>query len=104
MGQVKQMLIDQEESSQLDLNDDPVLLNDTLEQRSIYGSFRMKAAWIQGSKLALRRAPNWDSLSCAEQEALDNIMQKMGRILFGEYHSDNYLDIAGYATLVLRGD
>jgi hypothetical protein len=104
MGKIKQMMIDQEESRQLALNEDPVLLNNTLEQRSIYGSFRMKAAWIQGAKLAIRETPNWNSLQCAEQEALDNIMQKMGRILFGEYHADNYLDIAGYATLVLRGD
>ena len=75
-----------------------------LDSRSIYGSFKDKAWWIQGSKQAMRTTPKWEYLGAAEQEALDNIMQKIGRVLYGEFHEDNWADIAGYATLVMRND
>ena len=79
-------------------------LDSLLDSRSIYGSFKDKAEWIQGGKQAMRDAPKWDYLGGAEQEALDNIMQKIGRVLYGEFHLDNWADIAGYATLVVRND
>ena len=79
-------------------------LDALLDSRSIYGSFKDKAEWIQGGKQAMRDAPKWEYLGGAEQEALDNIMQKIGRVLYGEFHLDNWADIAGYATLVVRND
>ena len=80
-------------------------LNEVLEQRSIYGSFKDKAAWIQETKYAMRNTPSWPNISVAEKEALDNIVQKMGRILFGTiYHADNYTDISGYAQLIVEGN
>lgn len=79
-------------------------LDSLLDSRSIYGSFKDKAEWIQGGKQAMRDAPKWEYIGTAEREALDNIMQKMGRILYGEFHEDNWADIAGYATLVVRND
>ena len=80
-------------------------LDDVLDARSVYGSFKDKAEWIQAGKLACRGTPSWNEISAAEKEALDNILQKMGRILFGtEYVADNYTDIAGYSTLVVKGD
>lgn len=79
-------------------------LNNVLEERSIYGSFKAKASWIQATKDSFSSTPQWCELSSAEREALDNIAQKMGRILYGEFHVDNYVDIAGYAQLVVKGD
>lgn len=79
-------------------------MDNLLDSRSIYGSFKEKAEWIQGGKQAMRTTPSWDSLHPNEQEALDNILQKMGRILYGSYCADSYIDIAGYATLVVRND
>ena len=79
-------------------------LDSLLDSRSIYGSFKDKAEWIQGGKQAIRDAPKWEYLGAAEQEALDNIMQKIGRILYGEPHIDSWADIAGYSTLVVRND
>lgn len=80
-------------------------LDDVLDARSVYGSFKDKAEWIQAGKLACRGTPSWNEISAAEKEALDNILQKMGRILFGtEYVADNYIDIAGYSTLVVKDD
>ena len=76
----------------------------TLTERSRYGSFKDKASWIQLAKVSIRGCPSWNSLTPAEQEALDAIMVKMARILFGESHLDNWLDIAGYATLIVDGD
>ena len=37
------------------------------------------------------------------REALDNICQKMSRIITGSWsHADSWVDIAGYATLVAK--
>ena len=111
MGQVKQMMIDQEESNQLDLSESTKVCEPTdngldalLKSRSVYGSFKYKATWIQSVKDSMRNTPSWKNLTCAEKEALDNIVQKTGRILYGSHHQDNFIDIAGYATLITQGD
>ena len=79
-------------------------LDSLLDSRSIYGSFKDKAEWIQGGKQAMRDAPKWEYLGGAEQEALDNIMQKIGRVLYGEFHLDNWNAIQTYAALVVQDD
>lgn len=116
MGKIKQMMIDVEEDQMtidelLDLleefntmhEEEPVSEEESvLDQRAIYGSFKDKASWIQSGKEAMRNCPSWNNLPDAEREALDNILQKMGRILYGtEYHEDNYVDISGYAQLIV---
>mgnify|MGYP003452796477 FL=1 len=52
----------------------------------------------------MRDAPKWEYLGAAEQEALDNIMQKIGRVLYGEFHEDNWNSIKEYAALVVQND
>ena len=45
----------------------------------------------------------WDGLAYDQQEALEMIAHKIGRILNGDpNYPDNFLDIAGYATLVAK--
>ena len=117
MGKIKQMMIDVEDGQMtidelLDLLEEFNTMHEeeseseeesVLDQRAIYGSFKDKASWIQSGKEAMRNCPSWDSLRDAEREALDNILQKMGRILYGTgLYLENYRDIAGYSTLILR--
>lgn len=73
-----------------------------LASRSDYGSFSAKASWLQGLKASMRCTDSWDKLLPAEQEALDAITVKMARILYGKPVRDNWVDIAGYATLALE--
>ena len=78
-----------------------------LEQRGkVYGSFKDKALFIQQLKNSMRASPTWraNTLNGAEREALDAIAVKMARILFGQHHPDNWVDIAGYATLIVNED
>ena len=77
-------------------------LTSVLEARSDYGSFADKAEWIQLTKANLRSTPSWGKLTFAEQEALEAIIIKAARILYGKPVRDNWLDIAGYATLALE--
>ena len=77
-------------------------LEAVLESRNDYGSFSAKASWLQGLKASMRCTDSWDKLAPAEQEALDDITVKMARILYGKPVRDNWVDIAGYATLALE--
>ena len=65
-----------------------------------HGPYATKAAWIQQGKNASRHADGWKYLTYAQKESVDNILQKLGRILFGDpNHIDHWDDIAGYALL-----
>lgn len=75
-------------------------MDNLLDSRAIYGSFKEKAEWIQGGKQAMRTTPKWEYLGTAEREALDNIMQKIGCILYEEPRIGNWSGIIMYATLV----
>lgn len=81
-------------------------VNQTLDQRGKhYGSFASTAAAAQGLKGVIfsqlevhDRAIEHDQL-----EALDMICTKLARIVTGDPHYiDNWIDIAGYATLVAQ--
>jgi hypothetical protein len=44
---------------------------------------------------------NWMRLDPDMQESLDMTIHKISRILYGDpYHTDNWVDIAGYIMLV----
>ena len=77
-------------------------IDKVLASRSDYGSFSAKAAWLQGLKASMRRTDSWDKLAPTEQESLEAIAVKMARILYGKPVIDNWVDIAGYATLALE--
>jgi hypothetical protein len=66
-----------------------------------YGSFEDHAAISQVIKGILQSRPKWDRLDHDQKEALEMIAHKIARILNGDpNYADNWIDIAGYATLV----
>lgn len=66
-----------------------------------YGSFEDHAAISQVIKGILQSRQKWNSLDHDQKEALEMISHKIARILNGDpNYADNWIDIAGYATLV----
>lgn len=80
-----------------------VNVNDTLAERgSRYGDFRAHAEITQGLKGVMQQTPGWWRLTASMKESLEMIAHKVGRILNGDpNYDDSWLDIAGYATLVV---
>lgn len=74
-----------------------------LEERgSNYGPFPVNAAYAQALKNFLRSTPGFKRMQPDQQEALDNIMQKIARTLNGNVnYLDNWVDMVGYAQLVV---
>ena len=72
-----------------------------LEERgSRYGKFKDHAYITQYYKDTMK--PYSDKLSDSQKEALDMIFHKIGRILNGDpNYADSWVDIAGYAKLVV---
>jgi hypothetical protein len=65
-----------------------------------YGQYAPKAEFIQVVKEHMRLSPSWVHMEAHTQEALDMIIHKIGRVIYGDYtHIDNFVDIAGYAEL-----
>ena len=77
-------------------------INKTLEQRgSRYGKFKDVAATTYALQEILRDAKNHEHMTDDQVIALDMICNKMARIVNGDpSYTDNWHDIAGYATLV----
>jgi hypothetical protein len=75
-------------------------VEETLAQRQgTHGDFAVNATASQVLKRTVV-AYKTQSLSSVQAEALDNICQKIARIITGNpNHADNWHDIAGYATL-----
>lgn len=76
-----------------------------LEERGTrYGKFRDQATITATLKDAIRRHRHMhraDNLADDQQEALDMICHKIGRIVNGDpNYADSWVDIAGYAMLV----
>lgn len=68
-----------------------------------HGSYHHQAALAASLKRFLRAEPHYDKLLLQHQEALDMIMTKISRIIWGNpNHRDHWDDIAGYATLASR--
>ena len=73
------------------------------ERGSRYGKFRNHANISQDLKYVMHNTNNWDTMSNDKREALDMIVHKIGRILNGDpEYSDSWIDLAGYATLVVK--
>lgn len=79
------------------------MIDKTLNERQhTHGDFKTNAACSQALKKVCL-AHNSTDLTHVQQEAVDNICQKLARILTGNpNHVDNWHDIAGYATLAER--
>lgn len=84
-------------------------VDDTLKERGErYGNFLDKARFIQTIKCVMWNSDGWMRLEDDQKEALETIVTKIGRIIFGDpNYTDSWHDIAGYAKLVedrLNGD
>lgn len=77
-------------------------INDVLaERKKTHGLFSDHAEITQDTKIYWRDQPGWKRLNKSQQETLDMIAHKVGRILAGDPNvADHWTDIAGYATLV----
>lgn len=75
---------------------------DTLlaQRGKTYGNFAENAFVSRQLKQVIGRG-NTQALTPSMEEALDNICQKISRIITGDaYHADSWADVAGYARLV----
>lgn len=79
-------------------------INATLVERgSRYGPFSGHAAITQNLKGVMAATEGWDRLNPSQREALEMVVHKIGRILNGDpNYNDNWIDISGYAQLVVR--
>lgn len=77
-------------------------VDQVLEERGKrYGSFESHAVIAQALKTEMQMVNSWDQLAPDQREALEMIQHKIARILNGDpTYADNWIDIAGYATLV----
>ena len=73
------------------------MIQDLIQSRSkTHGDFEQKAIFIQ----EMKRLVHEQDHTYAHLEALDNIIQKIGRIVYGDAdEKDHWRDIAGYALL-----
>lgn len=68
-----------------------------------HGAFTEQGAFAQRLKAKCRMAPNWGDMQDYQKEALEMVMHKVSRILFGDPDEiDHWDDIAGYAKLVSK--
>jgi len=81
---------------------DPNSVDTVLTERgNDYGDYASKAQFIQGVKYLMRTSPSWEAMDADMRESMEMIAHKMGRVVYGDpTHKDNFVDIAGYATLV----
>lgn len=73
------------------------------ERGNRYGEFADNAKLSQALKYDLIYFEGYNQLSEIHKEALDNICQKIARIVNGDpNYEDNWVDIIGYSQLVLN--
>ena len=79
-------------------------IEDTLKERGgRYGSFETHAQFAEAINNVYESSTQWNKMKADSKEALRIIANKIGRILNGDpEYDDNWRDIAGYATLVLK--
>ena len=74
---------------------------DTIKAReSVYGPFEVHAKAEQAMLKAMRSQPGWENFNDVQKSAAEMIVHKLARCLNASPdYSDNWHDIAGYATL-----
>lgn len=76
----------------------PKVLN---ERGNTHGNFSESSIFNQAILNLFRNTKNWDDLPAIHKEAIEMIMHKIGRIVYGDFNfKDHWTDIAGYSTLV----
>ena len=73
------------------------------ERNNTHGDFGECAAVSQGILRVLSTGSRWNDLNDVQREAIQMISHKLHRIVCGDPNEqDHFLDIAGYATLVVK--
>lgn len=73
------------------------------ERAKTHGSYTVHARTTQRLKKIIRAELNYEKLNDCQQEAIDMICHKIGRIIAGNPdYADHWDDIAGYARLVAK--
>lgn len=71
------------------------------ERRKVRGNYYQQSQICQRIKATFRVPDGWNRLDYAQQEALDNIANKIARILIDQTSDpDNWIDINGYSHLI----
>jgi hypothetical protein len=80
------------------------MVDNVLKERgNQYGSFADNAQVAQSLKRTIKLSKNGYVFPDYIQESLDMICHKIARVCCGNYsHTDNFVDIAGYAQLVVK--
>lgn len=73
------------------------------ERGATHGDYSEMSSTVQTIKQAMRRGSSWNNMGPGQQEALELIATKIGRIVTGDSACrDHWDDIEGYAKLGLR--
>lgn len=84
-------------------NTQPKTGSEAIEQRDLgYGGFANVARTKRAILDALNEGQSQNELDDVERTALEEIAGKLARIVNGRPKADNYVDISGYAELVLQ--
>ena len=77
-------------------------ISDTLDERGKrYGNYLEQTEISNDLRTRMMNTPGWEAMEVDMEDALTMIAVKLSRILNGDpFYSDNWHDIAGYATLV----
>ena len=86
-------------NSIMDQNIDTILST----RETTHGSYVEQSTASQTLKRLCEQARNWDQMPCYMRESIHLIQQKVARIICGDpFERDHWVDIMGYAALVLR--
>ena len=86
-------------SLSMDQNIDTILST----RETTHGSYVEQSTASQTLKRLCEQARNWDQMPCYMRESIHMIQQKVARIICGDpFERDHWVDIMGYAALVLR--
>lgn len=73
------------------------------ERGANYGKFAHRARIVQDMKHILHTSPSWPSMTDSQKEALEMIVNNIGRICNGNpCYKDSWDNIVGYAQLESR--
>lgn len=74
--------------------------NTLAERAATHGNFNLQGSFAAVVKRLARESLNYADLEPRQGEALDMIITKLARILYGDaQHRDHWVDIQGYAKL-----
>ncbi len=71
------------------------------ERQKTHGEYANVARIAQALKAILQDGPSYDGLTLMQRESLDLICTKLSRIVCGSSEKDHWVDLSGYADLIV---